>query len=96
MARLAHQTKKMKAEKSENPSEKPTAQTEIAPAENEATSEDFASELNEPHWSVITFDTIASSGLTYDEAFEHLRKLEAEKVSGLCIVTDEAAKRIAD
>ena len=96
MARVAHQTIKMEAEKSENPSEKPTAQTEIAPAETEGASEDFASELDEPNWSVITFDACAASGLTYDEAFEHLKRLEAEKVSGLCIVTDETAKRMLD
>lgn len=96
MAETAHQTIEMETEKSENPSEKPTAQTEIAPAETEGSSEDFASELDEPNWSVITFEKLAAEGLTYDQAVEHLRKLEAEKVSGLCIVTDEAAKRILD
>ena len=54
-----------------------------------------ASELDKRVWSVITFDSRAASGLTYAQAAEKLEKLKAEKVSGLCIVTDEAAARIS-
>lgn len=56
--------------------------------------EDFPSELAENIWSVITFDETAASGLTYNEAVKLRTKLEAEKVSGLCIITDEAAARM--
>ena len=52
------------------------------------------SELDKKIWSVITFDSCAASGLSYAEAAENLEKLKAEKVSGLCIVTDEVAARM--
>lgn len=52
------------------------------------------SELEMPIWSVITFDEIAASNLTYAGAAERLEKLKAEKVSGLCVVTDETAARM--
>jgi hypothetical protein len=52
------------------------------------------SELELPVWSVVTFEKTAASGLTYAEAAEVLEKLKAEKVSGLCVVTDEAAARM--
>ncbi len=52
------------------------------------------SELEGKIWSVITFDTCAASGLTYAKAAEKLEELKAENISGLCIVTDEAAARI--
>lgn len=65
-----------------------TAQ-EIAPAE-----EDFPNELNEPLWAVITFEKCAANDLTYAEAEEKLRELEAQKVSGLCIVTKEVAEKL--
>ena len=59
-----------------------------------ATEEAQKSELEMPIWSVITFDEIAASSLTYTDAAEKLEKLKAEKVSGLCIITDEAAARM--
>lgn len=51
------------------------------------------SELSAPRWSVVTVEDIAASGLIYEEA----RKLAAQmsgEVSGLCIITDEAANKI--
>jgi hypothetical protein len=42
----------------------------------------------------VTFENCAASNLTYEEAVEKLKKLEAEKISGLCIITDEAAQRM--
>ncbi len=53
-----------------------------------------ASELNAPRWSVVTFETCAASGLTYTEAVEKMKKLYAAKISGLCVITDEAAAKI--
>ena len=62
--------------------------------ENTIADDETASELEMPIWSVITFDEIAASNLTYADAAEKLEKLKAEKVSGLCVVTDEAAARM--
>ncbi len=59
-----------------------------------AAGEDFKSELDAPIWSVVTFENCAASGLSYQEASEKLGKLKTEKVSGLCIITDEAAARL--
>ena len=52
------------------------------------------SELNEPRWSVVTFERRAAKNLTYAQAAQKLRELADEKISGLCIVTDEAAEKI--
>ena len=61
-----------------------------------ASNKNPSSELDKPRWSVVTFKNCAASGLTYDEAAGELEKLAAKKVSGLCIVTDEAARRVAE
>jgi hypothetical protein len=58
--------------------------------------EDSASELSEPLWSIVTFESVAVQGLTYQEALKWLEKLNQQKISGLCIVTDEAASRISN
>jgi len=50
-------------------------------------------ELEQPIWSVISFDRHEARGLTYDEALGKLQSLDREHVPGLCIVTDEAAGR---
>jgi hypothetical protein len=81
---------------------------EINVAENEEPSNEYTqeferivpettlSELLEPRWSVITFESCAVRGLNYDEALAWMEKLKAQGLSGLCIVTDEAADRISD
>ncbi len=71
-----------------------TAQ-EVAPADEFELENRFPSELTEPIWSVVTYETVAASGLTYDEAAKLAERLKAEKVSGICIITDEAAQRIS-
>lgn len=53
------------------------------------------SELDEPIWSVVSFDRCEASGLTYAAAAQKMAELDAGKVSGLCVVTDEAASRIS-
>ena len=58
-------------------------------------SEDYSSELAIPGWSVISFEGVAMSGLSYEEASRWLEKLNEQKISGLCIVTDEAAGRMS-
>jgi hypothetical protein len=54
---------------------------------------EISSELDEPRWSVMSFDECAASGLTYEEATKLLQQMTND-LPGLCIVTDEAAQRI--
>lgn len=49
------------------------------------------SELDEPRWSVVSFDQIEAGGLTYRQAAELILLLDSHGMSGLCLVTDEAA-----
>ncbi len=55
----------------------------------------FSSELNESRWSIVTFAGVAARGLAHAEALKYLENLDKQNVSGLCIVTDEAAARIS-
>jgi len=57
---------------------------------------DFKSELNEACWSVISFERVEATGLTYTEAAELLGELSRQGLSGLCIVTVEVAERISE
>jgi hypothetical protein len=66
----------------------------VAPSTKTASDEDLSSELNAPQWSVVSFETRLASGLTYDGAAKKMKQLKAKKISGLCIITDEAAERI--
>ena len=52
------------------------------------------SELNEHVWAVVSFEETEAMNLSYSEAAELLAELEARAVPGLCIVTNEAAKRM--
>ena len=54
----------------------------------------FLSELAALSWSVVSFEKCEAKNLTYEQAEEKMRELAAQKVSGLCIITDEAAARI--
>lgn len=60
----------------------------------EKESEEEISELDANRWSVVSFERLEVSGLSYADARRKLDELEAAKVSGLCIITDEAAARI--
>lgn len=71
--------------------EKENQEMQAAPEEETAA----AGELAAPRWSVVTFETVAAGNLSYDEASKLMEKLSRQKVSGLCIVTDEAAARIS-
>lgn len=51
-------------------------------------------ELSENLWSVISFEKCEARGLNYNEAVRKMKELAAGGASGLCIVTDVAAKRI--
>jgi hypothetical protein len=65
-------------------------ETELMPVENPLP---FPSELDQPLWSVITFNECAASGLNYAEAKRLIEQMQDE-VPGLCIVTDEAARKM--
>lgn len=54
------------------------------------------SELSEPCWSVISFERVEASGLTYSEALATVEDLEARGIPGICIVTEAAASRIRE
>ena len=51
------------------------------------------SELTEQRWAVLSERGCESLGLTYTQALEMMRALQREKVSGLSIITDDAAHR---
>jgi hypothetical protein len=51
-------------------------------------------ELDQPHWAVVSFERVEAAGMTYAQAVEKLQELDENGVSGLCIVTDAAALRI--
>ena len=61
-------------------------------AGDDATSE---TELDKPQWAVISFDRCEAANLNYDEATATLAELEAKGATGLCIVTDRTAARLA-
>lgn len=51
------------------------------------------SELREQRWSVVSERGCEASGVNYDEAARLVRRLRDDKIHGLCIVSDEAARR---
>jgi hypothetical protein len=53
------------------------------------------SELTEKLWAVLSERGCESSGLSYAEALDLLRARHREKISGLSIITNEAARRAA-
>jgi hypothetical protein len=52
------------------------------------------SELDEPRWSIISFEKHEAVGLAYDIAVRKLNDLGSQGIPGLCIVTDAAAERV--
>jgi hypothetical protein len=60
------------------------------------TSETYRSELDLPQWSVVSFDKCEASGLAYAAAVKLMTEKEAAGVYGLCIVTDDAASKVAE
>lgn len=76
----------MELEKTENPPPE-KAQTDQANA-------GAPNELSQPCWSVVSFEKCVAKSLTYEQAAQKSAKLAGKKVSGLCIITDEAASRI--
>jgi len=51
-------------------------------------------ELGEQRWAVISERGCEAQSLRHAEAAELVRRLRGESVSGLCVVTNEAAQRL--
>ncbi|HEX5707792.1 MAG TPA: hypothetical protein VFX96_10885 [Pyrinomonadaceae bacterium] len=52
------------------------------------------SELRESRWAVISERGCEAKSLPYADAAQLVGRLRAERVSGLCVVTDFAASRL--
>jgi hypothetical protein len=52
------------------------------------------SELNERRWAVLSERGREDGGLSYQEAAGLIKRLRGERISGLCVITDEAAARL--
>ncbi len=52
------------------------------------------SELKERRWAVLSERGCEDSGLSYEEAAGLVARLRGERVSGLCIITDDAAAHV--
>jgi hypothetical protein len=52
-------------------------------------------ELNERLWAVVSERGCEASGIEYAEAARLSRELAGKKVSGICIITETAAQRLA-
>jgi hypothetical protein len=55
----------------------------------------MTSDLEQPCWSVLSDRGCEANGLTHEEARRLVHRLGGEGRHGLCIVTAEAARRIA-
>lgn len=53
-------------------------------------------ELRESKWAVVSERGCEASGLNYEEARRLEQRLIRERVHGLCIVTDMAARRMKE
>ncbi len=51
------------------------------------------SKFNEPRWAVLSERGVETTGVPYAEAAAAVKRLGAERVRGLCIITQEAAQR---
>jgi len=92
---LSHLKKKMGDERHENYFETAAAQDAVIETTVESSLPTAADcELDEPRWSLVSFEQMQAGGLTYSQAAELMSELDALGITGLCIVTDEAALRI--
>ena len=51
-------------------------------------------ELNEGRWALMSERGCEALGLTYAEALELEQRLRGERVSGLCVITEAAGRRL--
>jgi len=54
----------------------------------------MTSELSMPKWAVISSQGCEATSLTHEEARRLVHRLASEDRRGLCIISDEAAKRM--
>ena len=83
MLKVLISEKKMEVENDENhkADEATTAQnTEIAPAVEAVSDEIFPCELNDPRWSVISFEKCEATNLTYYEAAQKAQEFATNGV----------------
>jgi hypothetical protein len=52
------------------------------------------SELGEKRWAVMSERGREATRIAHAEAIELVRRLRAEKLSGLCVITEHAASRL--
>ncbi len=52
------------------------------------------SELNERRWAGLSERGREETGMSYEEAAALIARLRGERLSGLCVITDEAASRL--
>ncbi len=69
-----------------------TSGTKLEAAPQNATA--VTSELERPMWAVVSFEPIEVSRVTYAQAVFMINELATQGVAGLCILTDEAARRL--
>ncbi len=58
------------------------------------TQQELRSEPRAPRWAVISERGVEAAELTLDEAADLRRRLSQERIFGLAIVTNEAARRL--
>ena len=90
-AGLLHLRKKVESETVSH-EQQPQPPAFIEPEVREAAPE--LNELEQPRWSVVSFDQMEAGGLTHLQASKLMGELDSHGVAGLCIVTDEAAERM--
>ena len=83
----------MKKDKKKKADEKPSKISETA--NSDFSGDEIESDLRQPVWSVVSFEQCVAKNLTYSEAERKIAELDEQGVSGLCLVTDAVAERIA-
>ena len=63
-------------------------------SEEDPTESTGMSELGERRWAVLSERGGEAAGLTYEEAAALVAELRGRDVSGLCVITDEAARHV--
>ncbi len=89
---VLHLNKRLEAERREDFFDIFASEQADAPVER--TPPLILSEMDQPRWSVVSFDRREAGGLSYSQALALLSDLDDRGVAGLCIVTDDAAERI--
>jgi hypothetical protein len=89
----AHLKKKMAPERPQNYFEFQDLHGPSFDYEDEPVIEEVECDLDDPLWSVVSFEGRQAGGLKYGQASDLLNELDAVGIAGLCIVTDDAAAR---